>query len=102
MAEEVAEWKTMWGAKVKWPADMPDDILKDAVETAQRYLEKYPDYEADGTELAKGIKAEFDERWSPHWHVILGKSFGCYATHESRRFVYFYIDEKAFMIYKVG
>lgn len=102
MAEQVSEWKMMWGAKVKWPSDMPDDILKDAIDTSRKYIEEFPDYEKDGVEIVKHIKKEFDERWTPHWHVIVGKNFGCFATHEARRFVYFYLDEKAVMLYKVG
>ena len=30
----------MWGAKIKWPADMPDDILKFSVDTATTALEE--------------------------------------------------------------
>lgn len=33
------EWKMLWGAKVKWPADMADDLLKFAIETATKHLE---------------------------------------------------------------
>lgn len=83
--EGVPEWKTMWGAKIKWPADMSDDMLKDAVETTRAAMAEFPDFEADGQKLVKKIKAEFDSRWGPHWHCVVGKSFGCYATHESRR-----------------
>ena len=49
MGEEVPEWATMWGAKVKMhggPVDMPDDMLKDALETCSRIIdakEKGPD-----------------------------------------------------------
>ncbi len=36
MSEELKEWSMMWGAKVKVRNDMPDDMLKDAIETAKR------------------------------------------------------------------
>lgn len=48
MGEEVAEWGTMWGAKVKMPNDMPDDILKDAITFTRKMLDKHPDFESDG------------------------------------------------------
>jgi hypothetical protein len=48
MAEEVAEWSIMWGAKVKQPNDMPDDILKDAITYTRSVLEKCQDFEAEG------------------------------------------------------
>lgn len=102
MSEQVSEWKMMWGAKVKWPTDMPDDMLQDVIQVSRKYLEQYPDYERDGVEIVRSIKKDLDQRWTPHWHAIVGKSFGSYCTHEARRFVYFYIDEKAVMLYKAG
>ena len=38
----------MWGAKVKMPVDVPDDMLKDALETSSRVIDQYPDFENDG------------------------------------------------------
>ena len=52
--------------------------------------------------LFRYIKQRFDDQWLPYWHVIVGKNFGCHCTHETRRFVYFYLGKQAFMIYKVG
>mmetsp|Transcript_10642 Transcript_10642/g.22370 ORF Transcript_10642/g.22370 Transcript_10642/m.22370 type:complete len:103 (-) Transcript_10642:423-731(-) len=102
MGEEVPEWATMWGAKVKMPVDMPDDMLKDALETCSRVIDQYPDFENDGLKIAETVKKEFDERWTPYWHVILGRNFGSFVTHETRCFLYFYIGDKAVMIYKAG
>jgi dynein light chain LC8-type len=51
---------------------------------------------------AETIKNEFDQRWSPHWHVVIGRNFGSYVTHETRNFIFFYLDDKAVMMYKVG
>ncbi len=48
MGEELKEWASMWGAKVKLPNDMPDDMLKDAVDTARRHIEAVSDFEAQG------------------------------------------------------
>ena len=92
----------MWGARVKVPCDMGDDMLKDAVETCRRILEEYPDFETDGLRAAEEIKHEFDNKWSPNWHVVVGRSFGSYVTHETKCFVYFYIGDKAVMMYKAG
>ena len=90
----------MWGAKIKWPADMPDDILKFAVETAARELEACEDWEKQGETVVQAVKKAFDERWSPHWHVVIGKNFGSFVTHETKRFLYFYIGDKAVMVFK--
>jgi dynein light chain LC8-type len=55
-----------------------------------------------GLEVAENIKKQFDERWSPYWHVIVGRNFGSFVTHETRMFLYFYLDDKAIMLYKAG
>ena len=41
-------------------------------------------------------------RYGDFWHCVVGRNFGCFATHETRMFLYFYIDDKAVMIYKAG
>lgn len=55
-----------------------------------------------GLACAEKIKTEFDTRWSPHWHVIIGRNFGSFVTHETKNFVFFYLGDKAVMMFKVG
>ena len=33
---DVEQWRNMWGARVKWPVEMPDDILKHAIGECRR------------------------------------------------------------------
>ena len=94
------EWKYMWGAKIKWPADMPDDILKFSVDTATQALEECEDWEKQGESVVEAVKKKFDAQWGPHWHVIIGKNFGSFVTHETERFLYFYVGDKAVMVFK--
>lgn len=103
MAEEGngVELRPFQDARVLWPPDMPDDMLEDAVKTAKELKNKH-DIEKDGEKVAREIKQHFDQKWNPYWHVVVGKGFGSHCTHESRRFVYFYLDKYAFMIYKIG
>lgn len=49
MSEELKEWAFMWGAKVKLRNDMPDDMLKDAIETSRRIISNVTDFEVEGT-----------------------------------------------------
>ena len=37
----VEEFRSLWGARVLWPSDMPDDMLEDAVRQAHEGLDKY-------------------------------------------------------------
>lgn len=51
-------------------------------------------------DIATYLKKELDLLYGASWHVIVGKSFGSYVTHELGYFAYFYIDELAFLIFK--
>ena len=53
------------------------------------------------------LKADLDLKFpNPEgpgtWHVVVGKHFGSFVTHETRGFLYFYVYDKAVMIFKAG
>jgi dynein light chain LC8-type len=50
-------------------ADMSEDMQQDAIECATQALEKY-NIEKD---IAAFIKKEFDKKYNPTWHCIVGK-----------------------------
>ncbi|TFK84878.1 hypothetical protein K466DRAFT_566962 [Polyporus arcularius HHB13444] len=76
--------------------DMSEDMQQEAVDVASAALEKY-NIEKD---IAAQIKKEFDRRHGPTWHVVVGKNFGSYVTHETKHFIYFYIGTLAILIWK--
>jgi len=55
-------------------------LFQDAVDCATQALEKY-NIEKD---IAAYIKKEFDKKYNPTWHCIVGRNFGSYVTHETR------------------
>ncbi|XP_027901824.1 dynein light chain 2, cytoplasmic-like [Vigna unguiculata] len=79
-------------------ADMIPDMQKEAVDIAVAAFEKY-NVEKD---VAEQVKKEFDKRHGPTWHCIVGRNFGSYVTHETNHFVYFYLDQKAVLLFKSG
>ncbi|KAG4946319.1 hypothetical protein AAZX31_15G142900 [Glycine max] len=79
-------------------ADMIPDMQKEAVDIAVAAFERY-NVEKD---VAEQIKKEFDKRHGPTWHCIVGRNFGSYVTHETNHFVYFYLDQKAVLLFKSG
>ncbi|KAI4317569.1 hypothetical protein L6164_025432 [Bauhinia variegata] len=79
-------------------ADMMPDMQKEAVDIAVGAFEKL-NVEKD---VAEHIKKEFDKRHGPTWHCIVGRNFGSYVTHETNHFVYFYLDQKAVLLFKSG
>ena len=42
-------------------------------------------------DIAAFIKKEFDKKYNPTWHCIVGRNFGSYVTHETKNFIYFYM-----------
>ena len=99
--ERVEEYQRYEGARVLWPADMPDEMLAFTVSAAQSAVrELSPDRE--GAKIAERVKKLLDKEYGPHWHVVFGTAFGSHAVHEKNRFVYFYLDPFAFMVYKAG
>ena len=53
-------------------ADMSNDMQEDAVQTAAYAIDKYQ-VEKD---IAAHLKKEFDRKYNPTWHCIVGKNFG--------------------------
>jgi len=70
-------------------ADMSEDMQQDAIDCATQSLEKY-NIEKD---IAAFIKKEFDKKYNPTWHCIVGRNFGSYVTHETKHFIYFYLGQ---------
>merc|ERR1712042_163578 len=79
-------------------ADMSEDMQQDAVECATQALEKY-NIEKD---IAAYIKKEFDKKYNPTRHCIVGRNFGSYVTHETKHFIYFYLGQVAILLFKSG
>ncbi|KAF8141985.1 outer dynein arm light chain 8 [Boletus edulis] len=76
--------------------DMAEDMQQESIDVASAALEKY----AIEKDIAAQIKKEFDRRHGPTWHVVVGKNFGSYVTHETKHFIYFYIGALAILIWK--
>ncbi|CAH8476333.1 unnamed protein product [Schistosoma rodhaini] len=79
-------------------ADMERTVQDDAVYVASAAMDKY-DIEKD---VAAYIKKEFDRKYTPNWHCVVGKHFGSYVTHETNNFIYFYLDDRAVLLFKSG
>ena len=79
-------------------ADMSEDMQQDAVDCATTALSKFNIEK----EVAMYIKKEFDKRYNPTWHCIVGRNFGSYVTHETKNFIYFYLGQVAILLFKSG
>jgi len=79
-------------------ADMGEEMQLEAIDCATTALSKYG-IEKD---VAAYIKKDFDKRYSPTWHCIVGRNFGSYVTHETKNFIYFYLGQVAILLFKSG
>jgi dynein light chain LC8-type len=61
-------------------------------------------FEQDSVEkdIAGTIKKELDKELGHTWHVIVGKNFGSYVTHELGSFLYFYVGPYAVLVFKTA
>ncbi|GAA5840574.1 hypothetical protein JCM5353_004388 [Sporobolomyces roseus] len=79
-------------------ADMAEEMQQQAIQTtteamAANTVEK---------DIAAYIKRDFDKRYGPTWHVVVGKSFGSFCTHETNHFLYWYMGNIAILLFKAG
>lgn len=79
-------------------ADMAPAMQEEAIRTSLTALEKF-NIEKD---IAAYIKKEFDKKFAPTWHCIVGRNFGSYVTHETKHFIYFYLGQVAILLFKSG
>lgn len=79
-------------------ADMTSVMQDESVKIALVALDKF-NIEKD---IAAFIKKEFDKKYGPTWHCIVGRNFGSYVTHETKHFIYFYLGQVAILLFKSG
>mmetsp|Transcript_109942 Transcript_109942/g.164454 ORF Transcript_109942/g.164454 Transcript_109942/m.164454 type:complete len:81 (+) Transcript_109942:220-462(+) len=52
--------------------------------------------------LRRISKRNLTKKYTPTWHVIVGRNFGSYVTHETKHFIYFYLGQVAILLFKSG
>jgi dynein light chain LC8-type len=76
--------------------DMEDWLLQECVDCAIYALHHFKDEQ----EVSEFMKKEFDLKYEPSWHVVVGQSFGVYLGHDIRKCAYFSIGCLFFVIFK--
>ncbi|KAJ5080131.1 dynein light chain [Anaeramoeba ignava] len=78
--------------------DMVEEMQNEIINEALTAFEKFT-VEKD---IAGYLKRAADKKYGPTFHVIVGKSFGSFVTHESKNFIYFYVGQTAVLLFKCG
>ncbi|CAH8832470.1 unnamed protein product [Trichobilharzia szidati] len=84
-------------AVVKY-VEMPIDMQQDAVDICYQGIEKF----TEECEIASYLKKEFDLKYGPNWHCVVGKSFGSYVSHEENGFIFFHLKGYCAMLFKAS
>lgn len=79
-------------------SDMSEEQQKRAIEAAKAALDQFTVLR----DIAGHVKKEFDGAYGTTWHCVVGKSYGCYVTHQANSFVFFSIGELSFMLFKTA
>ena len=67
--------------------DMSKEMEEAAISCASLAIDKY-EIEKD---IAEYVREEFDRKYQPTWHCIVGRNFGSYVSHDTKHFIFFYI-----------
>ncbi|KAA0195946.1 Dynein light chain DLC [Fasciolopsis buskii] len=78
--------------------DMDDEMQQEAVDLCAVAMNR-SQMEKD---IAAYMKKEFDRKYGPTWHCVVGRNFGTYVTHEVKNFIYFYLGPNAVLLFKSG
>ncbi|XP_006835760.1 PREDICTED: dynein light chain 1, cytoplasmic-like [Chrysochloris asiatica] len=76
--------------------DMSQEMQKDALDIASQALDKF----CIEKHIAAYIKKEFDKKYGPFWHCVVGRNFGSCVTHKANHFIYFYLSQIAILLFK--
>ncbi|AQZ16736.1 DYN2 (YDR424C) [Zygosaccharomyces parabailii] len=75
------------------------DELRDSIFDVT--LEAVGNFEME-RDIAGSIKKQLDVKYGNTWHVVVGKNFGSYVTHEKGHFMYYYVGPLAFLVFKTA
>ena len=98
---ETPETFQFHGAEVNKPCDMSDKLLRDIIDLSSHASVKF-DVDREGSQAAEYIKKSLDDKFHPHWHVVIGNAFGSHVIHEKHHCTYFRLNERSYLIYKAG
>jgi dynein light chain LC8-type len=75
---------------------MAADIEQDCVDCAAEALSRFAEQRA----VAQWMKRQLDAKYGAVWHVIVGRHFGSYVSHDDKSFLYFFVGDVAFLIWR--
>ena len=50
--------------------------------------------------MATHLKDELNRKYNGDWHCFVGRNFGSYVTYEAKHYIYFYLGQYGFLLFK--
>lgn len=76
--------------------DISEELENEILSNAKSALEKMHTTQ----EIASHLKDELNRKYNGNWHCFVGRNFGSYVTYEAKNYIYFYIGQYAFLVFK--
>jgi len=76
--------------------DMEQEMMQFSIDQAADAIEKY----IEEKDIASALKQAMTNEFGPTWHCMVGRHFASYVTYEKNRYIYFYIGQMGFMLFK--
>ena len=83
---------------VKSIGTMSKELEHEALKVALDAMERLNTEQA----MSHEVKEHFDRKFSPTWHCFVGRNFGSFVTHQTGHYIYFYIGQMGFLLFKSG
>eukprot|EP01057_Protomagalhaensia_wolfi_P005813 Protomagalhaensia_wolfi_Nauph_80__5812@NODE_726_length_2065_cov_1519_877098_g542_i0_p4_GENE_NODE_726_length_2065_cov_1519_877098_g542_i0NODE_726_length_2065_cov_1519_877098_g542_i0_p4_ORF_typecomplete_len115_score30_15Dynein_light/PF01221_18/1_2e27_NODE_726_length_2065_cov_1519_877098_g542_i013371681 len=78
--------------------DMSDEHLDAAIDLA---CEAVATFKTE-LEVAEYIKQNFDSRFGPKWHCVVGRHFASHVSYEPNHYVYLKVGREVILLFKSG
>lgn len=76
------------------------EAISQAIQAYYNISEEEENTSKNFRQIAMDIKKDFDKRYKPCWHCIVGENFGSFVTHEAKTFIFFEINGKSILLFK--
>ncbi|KAH7698782.1 Dynein light chain LC6flagellar outer arm [Aphelenchoides avenae] len=76
--------------------DMPDDMRRIAIKTAEKLVLEKLDSEA----LARQLRAAFEGKHGKGWNCAVGRDLGGFVSHEPGTYIFVYIGRYMILLFR--
>nr|CAH8826191.1 unnamed protein product [Trichobilharzia regenti] len=75
---------------------MPEEMQEHAIKTCVKAMRMHR-YDKD---IASALKREFNNKYGPTWHCVVGCSYGSNVSHTEGGLMYFFLGRRSILLFK--